>query len=121
MRVFIVEDDESMRFVLRRLLLKNFPSIVAIAESDTAEDALEALPTFGPDLALVDISLPGMSGIEMIHQLKPRCPRTRFLVVTGHEIDLYKRVAEKAGADGIVSKSEHGALLNAIRERIRDA
>jgi DNA-binding NarL/FixJ family response regulator len=116
MIAYIVEDDESMRIILKRLLKKNFPAITVIGESETAEKALEEIPSFNADVVLVDISLPGMSGIELIHQLKTRCQGLCILVVTGHEIELYEKRAHEAGAHGIVSKSEHAELLDAIRE-----
>lgn len=116
MKAYIVEDNESMRMILRRLLKKNFPSFTEIGESGTAEKALEEIPLFKPNLILVDISLPGMDGIEMIHRLKPDCQKTCILVVTGHEVHLYEEASLKAGAHCIVSKSEDEDLLNAIKD-----
>ncbi|MBD3318099.1 MAG: response regulator [Chitinivibrionales bacterium] len=114
MKVYIVEDHESMRFILKRLLRKNFPSITTIGEGETAETALEEIPSFDPDLILVDISLPGMDGIELIRRLKPLYKNLCILVVTGHEIDLYRESALAAGADEIVSKNDDQKLLKSI-------
>ncbi len=114
MKVYIIEDNDSMRLVLKRLVRKNFPSISKIGESDTAERALEEIPGFNPDLILVDISLPGIDGIEMIRKLKPECKNLCILVVTAHEVDIYKNAAEDAGAHGIVSKSSVSDLLMLI-------
>ena len=74
------------------------------------------IPAFEADIALVDISLPGMNGIEMIRQLKPRCPKLNILVVTGHEIDSYRQAALQAGANDIVSKYDDELMLDKIRE-----
>ncbi len=115
MKAYLVEDDQSMRMILKLLLKRNFPSIEVIGESETAETALEEIPSFHADVILVDISLPGMDGIELISRLKPRCQETCILVVTGHDIDLYAQRAHEAGAHGIVSKSEFEELLSAIR------
>ena len=114
MKVYVVEDNESMRIILKRLLRKNFPSITDIRESETAEEALEEIPLFNPDLVLVDISLPGMDGIELIRRLKPECQKLCILVVTAHEIELYKKAAFDAGSHGIVSKSDDEELLELI-------
>jgi two-component system response regulator YesN len=114
MKAYIVEDDESMRFILKRFLKRNFPIINIVGESETAEKALEELPTFEADVVLVDISLPGMNGIELIQQLKPNCHNVCILVVTGHEVALYKQQAYGAGAFGIVSKSEFTELLEYV-------
>ncbi len=114
MRVYIVEDHDSMRIILKRLLRKNFPSVTEIGESETAEKALDEIPSFVPDLVLVDISLPGIDGIEMIRRLKPECRETCILVVTGHEVGIYRQAAMDAGAYDIVSKYDDHKLLECI-------
>jgi DNA-binding NarL/FixJ family response regulator len=114
MKVYIVEDDDSMRIILKRLLRKNFRSITAIGESESAEKALIEIPSFSPDIALVDISLPGMDGIEMIRKLKSIYQVIYILVVTGHDISQYREAALSAGAHGIVSKMDDEELLSAI-------
>ncbi|MDG5816968.1 response regulator transcription factor [Chitinispirillales bacterium ANBcel5] len=114
MKVYIVEDDNSMRFILKRLLRKNFSSITAIGESEDAEQALREIPSFAPDIVLVDISLPGIDGIEMIRRLKPQHPNLCMLVVTCHDIDLYRQTALNAGVCGIVSKMDDDELLRAV-------
>lgn len=115
MRVYIVEDNESMRIILKRMLRKNFPSIEKINECDNAEQALVEIPDYRPNLVLVDISLPGMDGIELIRILKPKCKFICILVVTGHEVELYRPAALEAGADDIISKSEGEKLISAVR------
>ncbi|MFW5774716.1 MAG: response regulator [Chitinivibrionales bacterium] len=115
MKVYIVEDHDSMRLILKRLLKKNFPSITDIGESETAEKAIEEIPSFCPNLVLVDISLPGIDGIEMIRRLKTECREMCILVVTGHEIGMYRQAATDAGAHDIVSKYDDEQLLECIR------
>ena len=111
MKTYIVEDNDDMRFILKRLLRKNFPQIEAFGESETAEEALVEIPSFDPNLILVDISLLGMDGIELIRRIKPQSKAASILVVTGHEIEIYKQSALSAGADAIVSKSDYNQLL----------
>jgi DNA-binding NarL/FixJ family response regulator len=115
MKAYIVEDDESMRFILKRLLKRNFPEINLIGECETAETALVELLNFEADVVLVDISLPGMNGIELIQKIKPNYRNICILVVTGHEVELYKQQAHNAGAYGIVSKSEFTELLESVK------
>ncbi len=116
MRVYIVEDDESMRILLKRLLKRNITSITAIGESNSADKAIKEIPSFTPDIVLVDISLPGMDGIELIPKLRQLCQNARILVLTGHDINNYKLIVLKAGANGIVSKMDDKGLLHAIKE-----
>jgi DNA-binding NarL/FixJ family response regulator len=118
MKLYIVEDDEDMRFLLKRILKKNFPSITEFKESVTAEQAINEIPEMNPDLVLVDISLPGMNGIELISKLKPTCNYICILVVTGHEVEIYKHAALEAGAHGIVSKSDTDRFLDYVKKLI---
>lgn len=115
MKVYIVEDHEGMRVILKRLLKKNVAVIEEILESETAEKALEEIPGWGPDLVLVDISLPRMDGIELIKRLKRICNALCILVVTGHDIDMYRDAALAAGADGIVAKGNNEELLFRVK------
>lgn len=114
MKAYIVEDDSSMRMILKRILKKNFPEISIFGESPSGEHALVELPQFGADLIIVDISLPGMSGLDMIERLKDICHGKCILVLTCHETDLYRDRALKAGARHIISKSEYDKLLDLI-------
>jgi DNA-binding NarL/FixJ family response regulator len=118
MRAFIVEDYEPMRIILKRFLKKNFPIVREVAESETAEEALEEIPQFKPAFVLVDISLPGMDGIEMIRRLKPESNNLGILVVTGHEIELYEKAAHDAGAIDVVSKIDDVKLRKAVKRLI---
>lgn len=115
MKAYIVEDYEPMRMILRRVLKKNFPSIKSIGESETAEEALIKIPEIKPTIVLVDISLPGMDGIELIRRLKLLCKSLCILVVTAHEVEFYKGKVLKAGAHNIVSKSDFKALICEVR------
>ncbi|KMQ52314.1 response regulator receiver domain protein [Chitinispirillum alkaliphilum] len=114
MKVYIVEDHEDMRIILKRTLKKNFPSIEIVGESETAEQALEDIPHLNPHLILVDISLPGMDGLELIRKIRPANKSMYILVVTGHEVDLYRERAINAGADDIVSKENRKNFIQKV-------
>jgi DNA-binding NarL/FixJ family response regulator len=113
-KVYIVEDHEDMRMILKRIIRKNFPHARIAGEGDTAEKAMAEIPVVCPSLVLVDISLPGIDGIELVRRLHPGCPATWFLVVTGHNVDQYQKEALKAGADDIVSKNDFDELISII-------
>ncbi|HEX2957770.1 MAG TPA: response regulator transcription factor [Chitinispirillaceae bacterium] len=116
MKAYIVEDYEPMRMILKRVLKKNFPMIKSVGESETAEDAIIKITEFKPDIALIDISLPGMDGIELIRTIKPQCKAICILVVTAHEVELYKDKALKAGAHEIASKADFSGLIKVISD-----
>lgn len=97
--------------ILRLLAGVSWLELTGAAAS--AEEALAALPDAGPELLLVDVSLPGMSGIELVRRLTaedgPIC-----LMVSGHSDSTYVRRARKVGAHGYVMKGDPHALLEAI-------
>lgn len=83
----------------------------------TGEDALQKLPALRPDVVLMDVSLPGMSGIECVSKLKPLLPRTPVLMVTVHSDNDRLFQALQAGASGyLLKRTTPAALIAAIHE-----
>ncbi len=117
-KLFVVEDHA----VVRRsyaMLFARADGLELAGEAGSAEEALEVLFQFEPDLVLVDISLPGMSGLDLIQQLRTRSASLRLLVVTGHDGEVYRREAMRVGANGFVKKHEGPKrLLEAIYEEL---
>jgi DNA-binding NarL/FixJ family response regulator len=114
MRVLLVDDHSLVRSAIRQAL--EAPDIVVVGEARTAEEALEMAPRLRPDLLLLDIDLPGMSGIEAVRELAPRLPDTRvvMLTVSTDRRDLLEAV--RHGAAGYLTKDLTGdALLRAVR------
>lgn len=113
--VFLVEDHPKVRKQLG-LLVTKLAGLDLVGEVDSAEAALSALEESMPGLLLVDISLPGMSGIELVQRLHEQHEDCRCLMVSGHvDID-YVRAAERAGAKGFVAKGDPDELLAAVAE-----
>ena len=102
--VAIVEDLDEVRDGL-----KNFISLSSdfkiLDTFKTAEEALYDIPKLQPDVVIMDISLPGMNGIECIRQLKEKSPRTQFMMFTVYENDEKVFEALKAGASGYLLKN----------------
>ena len=103
--VAIIEDDSELRESFRETLAASaaWSVVGCFARAETALPAIEAAP---PDVAIVDIQLPGISGIECVRKLKPLCPDTQFLMVT--VFDNADRVFEAlaAGASGYLLKRD---------------
>lgn len=93
------------------------PDVEVVALTETAEEALTLAESAEPpwDLALIDVSLPGMDGIELVRRLRQLRPTIRTVVVTGHHEVRYEAEAAQAGADGFVRKGDPNAMLQAIR------
>ena len=112
-RVYIIEDHEAVREAFRSLLGEE-PGLVVCGEAESAERALEEVPGLDPDLLLVDVSLPGMSGLDLLARLPPG---PRSIVVTAHSEPHYRDRAFEVGASGFVSKYDgSAALLAAIHD-----
>jgi DNA-binding NarL/FixJ family response regulator len=102
-RILIVEDHTLLRAGLRALLSQD-ADIEIVGESDNGRDAVQAIGTLSPNLVLMDLSMPGMNGIEAILDIKRRYPDTRVLVLTIHKTDEYIHESLRAGADGYILK-----------------
>lgn len=114
----IVEDHPLVRRVLKRLLNEE-PSLAVVGDAGSAEDALVVLAGTSPDVVLVDFSLPGMNGAELIEQLQRTHPEARCLAVSSYDENYYVDSALAAGARGYVVKGEPDVLLHAIAEVLK--
>lgn len=112
-RLFIVDDHPLVRRSMRGLLDLE-PDFEVVGEADSAERALELLAEPLPDLVLVDYSLPGMNGVELVQRLGASYPGLYCLVVSSHHERFYVDAALATGARGYVLKGEPDALLRAV-------
>jgi DNA-binding NarL/FixJ family response regulator len=104
-RILIVDDHPLFREGLQQLIDRD-PQLTVCGEASTATEALQAIPQLKPDLVLVDISLGGASGIELIKHIKNAFEELAVLVVSMHDEALYAERALRAGAMGYVMKHE---------------
>ncbi|HJZ74219.1 MAG TPA: response regulator transcription factor [Vicinamibacterales bacterium] len=115
-RVGIVEDDAQLRAAFARLV-DSVEGLACVGSYATGEEALKALPAQAPDAVLMDINLPGMTGIECTRRLKAVAPTVHVVILT--MFDDSERVFEslKAGATGYVLKrAPTSEILNAVRD-----
>ncbi len=114
--VSIVEDNEDLRSSLT-LLINGAPGFRCVSDYGSAEEAVHGLPVDRPDIAIMDINLPGMSGIDCLSRLKTTGSSALFLVLTVHDDDDVIFNALQAGATGYLLKDTAPSdLLNAITE-----
>jgi DNA-binding NarL/FixJ family response regulator len=116
--VAIVEDNRSIRESLRRIIELS-PGFRCVSAVGSGEEALEELPAQPPDVVLMDINLPRMSGIECTGQLRRVVPAVQVIMLTVYEDNDKIFKALRAGARGYLLKRagmEPGRLLEAIRE-----
>jgi DNA-binding NarL/FixJ family response regulator len=116
LRIYIVDDHPLMRKGMA-MTLDSEMGFTVCGQAVSAEDALKEIQSLKPDVAVVDISLPGMSGIELIKHLLGYLPDLKILVVSRHDEELYAERAIRAGAKGYLMKLEAGdTIVSAIRQ-----
>ena len=118
-RVFIVDDHPIVRQGLTQILNQE-SDLTVCGEAEDALDALEAIAALQPDLVLVDLSLKGGSGLDLIRTLKARHSTLPVLVVSMHDESLYVERVLRAGARGYIMKQEAtDTMMHAIRRVLR--
>lgn len=118
LRVMLCDDHALVRSAIRQAL--DAPDIEVVGEVTSAEEMLDLAPRLRPDILLLDIDMPGMSGIEAVREIAPRLPDTRIvmLTVSTDRRDLIDAV--RHGASGYLTKDLTGdALQRAVRGVIR--
>jgi DNA-binding NarL/FixJ family response regulator len=118
-RVLLV-DDHPVVLVGLTYLINQEPDMMVCGESNDAETALKAIETLKPDLAIIDISLKGTNGLDLIKKARTLWPELPILVLSIHDESLYAERSLRAGAFGYVMKQElTKKLVLAIRRVLR--
>jgi DNA-binding NarL/FixJ family response regulator len=114
--LLLVDDHAIVREGYRALLTKQ-PDLQLLAEAADGMQAYQLFKEYAPDVVITDLSLPGMSGLEVIARIKQRCTQARILVFSMHQNPTFASQAFAAGALGYVTKnSQPEVLLQGIRE-----
>ncbi len=112
--VLLVDDHAVVREGYRRLL-EQHGKIIVVGECDTAETALAQFERLNPDVVVMDIALPGASGIEVLRLMRQRRPASRILMFSMYEEAIYADRSMRAGASGYVTKaSAPNVLVEAV-------
>ncbi|MEW5828840.1 MAG: response regulator transcription factor [Chloroflexota bacterium] len=112
----LIADDHGVIRAGLRALLNGVSEIEVVGEAGDGYEVLEKNETLKPDIILMDLSMPGMDGIETTRQLRQRNPDVKVLILTVHEDESLLKEAIRSGAAGyIVKRAAESELLNAIR------
>lgn len=113
----LLVDDHAVVRAGYRLLLQNTPDIEIVAEADTGERAYRMYCEHEPDVVVMDLSLPGIGGLEAIRRIMSRDRAARILVFSMHENTMFVEQALAAGARGYITKSSApNVLIDAVRQ-----
>ena len=114
-RILITDDHTLIRRGITSLLNAQ-PDMEVVGEASNSEEALQAMSKEAPDIVLMDISMPGINGLEVTKSIRARFPQTRVLMLTMHDREDYLFQAMRAGAAGYILKgADVQDLLSAIR------
>ena len=114
--ILIVDDHPMMREGLRSVINRE-PDMTVCGEAENAQQAIHAVQQLSPDLTLVDITLPGKNGLELVKDLKALHPSLVILAISLHDESLYAERMLRAGASGYITKQQPPEeLVKAIRQ-----
>ncbi len=114
-KVLVVDDHPIMRVGISAIINAR-PDMVTVAQAGTGEEAIKLFEQYRPDITLMDLRLPGMSGVDAIRAIRTRYPPACFVVLTTYEGDEDIYQALEAGASGYIIKGmPHDALIDALR------
>lgn len=117
-RLVVVDDHEIARRGIRSVLADE-PGIEVVGALDNGEDAIDTVRALHPDVVLMDISLPGISGIDAANSIRQISPQSRIIFVSQHDSPLLAKDALLTGACGYVVKSDAGLDLLPAIEAVR--
>ena len=113
MRILLVDDSPFFLKAATRFL-SELDAVGAIATAHSGADAVRAVLHNRPDLVLMDINMPGMSGLAAVRRLKAVAPEVRVVVVSLNESSDFRAAAAAAGADGYISKRDFATGVTAL-------
>ena len=115
MRIVIADDNEMIRRAIATLLAAE-PKWEVCGEACDGTDTIAKARELRPDLVLIDVSMPGKSGLETARTLRQEMPEIRTLIISDHDATQLLAAAREAGADGCVDKARAGSdLIGAIK------
>jgi DNA-binding NarL/FixJ family response regulator len=120
-RVLLVDDSSVL---LSRItdFLAQYEEVVVVGTATSGEEALAQAKVQRPQMILLDLRMPGMSGLEAIPHLRAILPEAAIIILTLYDIDVYRQAALAAGADAFIPKRAlHTDLLPAIRRVVNNA
>lgn len=119
--VYIIEDEEILRNLLSTFFATTFPELELLGMTGDGGEGVEKCLELAPDLVIVDIQLPEVNGLEILHLLKRKFPKIKILIFTGKTSHQTIKIAVHGQADGFINKiSGLEELEKAIRAVEKD-
>jgi DNA-binding NarL/FixJ family response regulator len=113
--ILVADDNPRLRALIRRILAREH-NLQVVGEVGDGAEAIRLAHEFQPDIVLLDIIMPQVSGLEALQRIKAEHPDTKIIIMTVHTEDAYRRAAEASGADAfLLKKTLMSFLLPTIR------
>ena len=113
LRILIVDDMAAMRILIKHYLRKN-DSVLVVGEAANGEDALKKAQEFQPDVIILDMSMPGVSGVEVSRKIKSLLPKISVYLCSAYELNEFNELNIGMPADGFIQKSSMKPELEAM-------
>jgi DNA-binding NarL/FixJ family response regulator len=114
-KIILAEDHALMRAGTKHIL-EQYPEFQVVGEAEDGQQAVELIKNLKPDIAILDIRMPKLNGIEVVRQVKSLSPNTKTLILTAYDDDEYILAMMEAGASGYLLKTAHEKeLIDSVR------
>ena len=116
MKVLIVDDSKIVCEGLQQMLI-NIAGVEVVGQANNARDAITAISEYEPDVVILDIRLPGLSGIDVLKDIRAKNLSSRVIMLTNYPYPQYRKICEELGADYFFDKvTEIEEIPNVIEE-----
>ena len=116
LRILIVDDIPSMRLLMKQYLRMN-EAVIVVGEASDGAEALSKAQESQPDVVILDVSLPGISGVEAARKIKSFLPNTYIYLCSAYQLNEYKELNLDSPADGFIEKSNMKPELQAMIQK----
>jgi len=116
LRILIIDDMASMRILIKHYL-RSYETVVVLGEASDGDEGLKKTEEYKPDVVILDVSLPGKSGVEISRKIKSFLPNCRIYLCSAYELNEYKELKLDSPADGFIQKSSMKAELHAMIQK----
>jgi len=117
MRVLIADDSAFIRDRLQEML-QLFEKVEIVGSYTNGTDVLIAIQTLNPDMAIIDIKMPGMSGLEVLKEIRKNNLTMKIIILTFHATDFYRQIAMESGADYFFSKADEFEKVEEVVNKV---
>jgi len=102
--VYIIEDEENLRTLLSTFFATTFPDLEVLGMTSNGGEGIEQCLKLEPDLVIIDVQLPEVNGLEILHLLKRNFPKIKVLIFSGQTSPQTIKIAVRGNADGFINK-----------------